>query len=211
RDLLPQLELDLRRVGCGHSLTANVYGAQGPCMTVVTSPSCAPRRSRRERSPSISSRLTKADIETATAGRGQIRCRMLSGSIASPLSKRATIASARRPTPPRGPRCAFPTRYADRGPRRRRRPPPRRWREAAGSYVGSVSPDRIDARKHHAESEVNEIDAGDGDRHLSGEHDAAIQQTVDQLDQRDVQRRGLLGHDIPPKRYAGHGPLARTR
>ena len=37
RDLLAQLELDLRRVGGRHSLTANVYGAQGPCMTVVTS------------------------------------------------------------------------------------------------------------------------------------------------------------------------------
>src|SRR5688572_3619766 len=88
---------------------------------------------------------------------------------------------------------------------------PRRSLGVGASYLGSGTADGLNGRQHHAQAEIDEVDACDGDRELSGENDTTVQQTVNEFYERDVDRRRLSHQDILPKRYAGHGPLARTR
>src|SRR2546428_4773126 len=71
---------------------------------------------------------------------------------------------------------------------------------------------RVDRGEDEVQTEIDEVDPGDGDGRLADEHHALVQQAIDELEERRIRRRQRLdAHSRPPKRYAGHGPARRTR
>src|SRR5207253_9468126 len=77
--------------------------------------------------------------------------------------------------------------------------------------------ERFDGGEYEVQAEVDEIDAGDGDRRVAGKHHAFVEQPIDELQQRGVGGRQFFHAGVacsrgsPPNRYAGQGPDRRTR
>src|SRR5204863_243079 len=78
----------------------------------------------------------------------------------------------------------------------------------ASGHAGAIH--RVDGREDDVESQLDEVDARDGDRGRTSKNDTAFEKPVDDVYQRDLRRRKIV-HESAPKRYAGQGPLARTR
>src|SRR5438876_2574895 len=134
--------------------------------------------------------------------------------------RRRPPASGPGPPPTRSPRSPARLRRAsavagraDPRPGRARRPASPRVRDSDSARLLLLG-EPFGRGEHDVEPEEDEIDAGNADRRLAREHDAAVQESIREVKERELlvrQRRERPGHGATlAKRYAGHGPVSST-
>src|SRR5206468_3369172 len=71
--------------------------------------------------------------------------------------------------------------------------------------------ERPDRGQEDAQADVHEIDVGDRQRDVPGDHDALVEDAVDELDQRHLLlERQVAAHARSVKLYGGHGPVSTS-
>ena len=82
-------------------------------------------------------------------------------------------------------------------------------------FLGIERQDAIGGAEHRRETQVDQIDAGDAERDVAVGHHAAVQQRVDQIDERrfgrleyDVGRQAVAFRHINLTKVGGHGPVS---